>query len=662
MRTRTHAPRATGRPTASTIGNGSQFQPLEARRFLSAAPVADATPAAATLPAPVVVGPGSSTSPGPALTTFEPTFTWKAVTGVTFTAYQINVYDEKLAQLTTYTAPASATSFKLTTPLAAGDDIVWNLRLDDGTTSGPPSTYLYFSTPTDVTIPAPVVTGPGSTTSPGPVLTTSTPTFTWHAVTGANVTSYQLNLKNVTTGAVTSYSVAGTAASFTLPTTLASGDDYVWNLGALDGSVYSPASTALYFQAPATLPAPVVIGPGSTASPGPVLSTTVPTFTWDAVTGVTFTGYQLNLENLTTSTFTSYQIAKTATSFTPPTALGAGDQFVWNLRLVNGNVSGPPSTYLYFTTPGTASLPAPVVVSPGSTTSPGPALTTSKPTFTWDAVTGVTFTGYQLNLKNVTTGTLVSYAISKTATSFTLPTALTTGDDYVWNLGAVNGSVYGPASAALYFQVPAATATLPAPVVIGPGSTASPGPVLTTFAPTFTWDAVTGVTFTAYQINLYDVTTSVSTTYTVATTATSFTLTSPLTPGNAYVWNLRLDNGTASGPPSTYLYFTAPPVSALPAPVILSPGGSASPGTVITSTTPTFTWDAVTGVAFDTYQLNLYDETAAKFLTFQIANTATSFTPPAGTLAAGDAFVWNLRLNIDGTTGMESNYLYFQTP
>ena len=152
----------------------------------------------------------------------------------------------------------------------------------------------------------------------------------------------------------------------------------------------SPASTT-------ALPAPIAISPGSTTSPGPVLDTLTPSFSWKAVTGVTFTGYQINLYDVTTAKFVSYQVGTSATSFTPP-ALTAGNDYVWNVRVVNGSQSGLPNSNNYFQAPAPQALPEPIAISPGSTTSPGPVLDTLTPELSWKAVTGVTFTGYQINL------------------------------------------------------------------------------------------------------------------------------------------------------------------------------------------------------------------------------------------------------------------------
>ena len=253
---------------------------------------------------------------------------------------------------------------------------------------------------------------------------------------------------------------------------------------ALNGNQSGPPSVYLNFQTPSatttTLPAPVAVSPGTTVSPGPVLTTLTPTLTWQAISGVTFTGYQVNVFDVTTNTLVSYTTGAGDTSFTVPTtgALVAGNSYLWNVRALNGTLSGPPSGYLYFqappaTTPVT--LPAPVAVAPGTSTSPGPVLTTLTPTFSWQAISGVTFTGYQINLYNQTTNAGVSYTTGSSVTSFTIPVnaALTAGDSYVWNVRALNGTQSGPPSVYLYFQTFSAIA-LPAPAATSPGSSVAP--------------------------------------------------------------------------------------------------------------------------------------------------------------------------------------------
>ena len=70
---------------------------------------------------------------------------------------------------------------------------------------------------------------------------------------------------------------------------------------------------------------------------------------WEAVAGAT--GYQINVFDVTLSKFTSYTVDAPATSFTIPAgALAAGDAFSWNVRALNGTVTGPESLYYYFQT------------------------------------------------------------------------------------------------------------------------------------------------------------------------------------------------------------------------------------------------------------------------------------------------------------------------
>jgi hypothetical protein len=577
-----------------------------------------------TITGPVAIGPGSTTSPGPVLTTLTPTFSWSAASGITgMTGYQVYLSDITAAKSTSYNVGTSVTSYTLPSGvLTAGDKYSWTVHVVEGSQSGPSSSYMFFQAPPAVTLPAPVVIGPGSTTTPGTVLTTLTPTFTWNAVTGVTgMTGFQLNMYDTPHTGSSSYTIDPTATSFTLPSgVLTAGDAYVWNLRVVAGTQSGPPSTYLNFQAPpaVTLPAPVTIGPGSTTTPGTVLTTLTPTFTWNAVTGVTgMTGYQLSLYDTTHTGTANYTIDPTATSFTLPSGvLAAGDSYVWFLRVVAGTQTGPRSAYLNFQAPPGVTLPAPVATAPGSTTSPGPVLTTLTPTFEWSAVTGVTgMTGYQIYLSDITAAKSTTYSVGASVTSYTPTAALTAGDKYSWTVHIVVGTQSGPSSSYMFFQAPPAV-TLPAPVVIGPGSTPSPGPVLTTSTPTFTWNAVTGVTgMTGYQLNLYDTTHTKSASYTIDPTATSFTLPAGvLSAGDTYVWNLRVVAGTQSGPPSTYLFFQAPPDTAPPAISGITPRtGSTLGGTVVTIIGTGFT--GATAVTFGTVSATSFTVNSATSIT-----------------------------------------------
>lgn len=397
--------------------------------------------------------------------------------------------------------------------------------------------------------------------------------------------------------AAVTFSTNGTNASKNTTATFTTPGAYLFAATATDAqglSIMDVVSVTVN-PATATLAAPVANGPGSTTSPGPLLTTTTPTLTWSAIAGQT--GYQINLYDATTSKLVSYTVGASATSFTVPTgAITAGDSYVWNVRGLNGTQTGPPSSNFYFQTTAAATLAAPTAISPGSTASPGPVLTTTSPALTWSVVIGAT--GYYIYFSDITAGTSTSYTVGASVTSYS-PSGLVAGNAYAWHVNALNGTQSGPSSGYLFFQMPAAV-TLPAPTATSPGSTTSPGPVLTTDAPTFMWSAVPGIT--EYQINVYDSTAGKFTSYAVGASVTSYSPGS-LTPGDKFVWNVRGLNGTQSGPPSNYFFFQTPAVAPP------SVGGAPPPATGGISTsvlTPTLSGklpaSAVTGKTINLHQ------------------------------------------------------------
>ena len=451
---------------------------------------------------------------------------------------------------------------------------------------------------------------------------------------------------------------------------MVAGDAYVWNVRGLNGTQTGPPSVNLFFQAPAptpppTLAAPTANGPGSTASPGPVVSTLTPTLAWTGISGVT--GYSINLYNATTQTLLSYQVGASASSFTVAGGvLIAGDAYVWNVRGVNGTQTGPPSVNLYFQAPAPTTPPtlaAPTSTAPGTSASPGPVISTLTPTLAWTGVSGVT--GYAINLYNATTQTLLSYQVGASASSYTVAAhVLIAGDAYVWNVRGVNGSQTGSPSVNRFFQAPAAATppVIAAPTSTGPGTSASPGPVISTLTPTLTWTGVSGVT--GYSINLYNATTQTLLSYQVGASGSSFTVAAGvLVAGDAYVWNVRGLNGTQSGPPSGYLFFQAPVAAAPPLPMTtaLAPGVTSGSASVPVISNPTLSWSPVASpTPVSGYQIYLTDLTASKTFSYQCGASVTSYTPAPGTLAAGDKFVWNVRSLVGTTSGPPSAYLYFQ--
>lgn len=93
-----------------------------------------------------------------------------------------------------------------------------------------------------------------------------------------------------------------------------------------------------------------------------------------------------------------------------------------------------------------------------------------------------------------------------------------------------------------------------------------------------------------------------------------------------------------------------------------APGTASSPGTLLTTLTPTLSWSAVTGATG--YGVYVSDQTAGGALVYDndsVANV-TSIVLPSGTLTNGRVYRWNMRArNSSGFSGY-STALYFRSP
>ena len=193
--------------------------------------------------------------------------------------------------------------------------------------------------------------GTGTTTSPGPTVTSVTPTSTYNSITAKGTTSYSVtyNVYYNTTNSMTGATSLGTAtqAEFT------SGKTFT-------GLSLSP--NTLYYvilQYSST-----TMGSGSTTSPAPTVTSVSPTSTYNSITAIGTADYATTylVYYNTTNSMTGATLLGTATK----AQLTSGQQFT--------GLSLSPSTLYYViiqysgTTVGT-----------GSTTSPIPSVTPVSP-------------------------------------------------------------------------------------------------------------------------------------------------------------------------------------------------------------------------------------------------------------------------------------------
>lgn len=113
-------------------------------------------------------------------------------------------------------------------------------------TGGSTSIAYALSPPT-----APVITSPGSSTGPGPVIGTLTPTLKWNPVSGADyyalaISKYPYGAGNIIYNPQQVY-----GSSLTVPGgVLVYGEKYRWNMQAHNSAGWSAVSNTLYFQTP----------------------------------------------------------------------------------------------------------------------------------------------------------------------------------------------------------------------------------------------------------------------------------------------------------------------------------------------------------------------------------------------------------------------------
>ncbi|HEY3566321.1 MAG TPA: CHAP domain-containing protein [Thermoanaerobaculia bacterium] len=203
-----------------------------------------------------------------------------------------------------------------------------------------------------------------------------------------------------------------------------------------------PVSGWLHY--PAAVPStPGSPSPGSSGSPGPVLSSATAQLSWGSSSGATY--YSLGVRDLTTNALV---VDTTTTGTSYAAALSPGRPYRWNVAACNATGCSSYTTPLYFQTP--SSVPVmPGSTSPGSTTSPGPVLASATVQLSWGSSSGATY--YSLGVRDLTTNALV---VDTTTSGTSYTAALSPGRPYRWNVAACNATGCSSYTTPLYFQTP----------------------------------------------------------------------------------------------------------------------------------------------------------------------------------------------------------------
>lgn len=555
-----------------------------------------------------------------------PTFRWSDIPAAA--RYDIWVNDRTTGQSGVIRNTNVLTNeFTPNVPLTVGHEYIWTVRaVSSANEAGEWGAHRTFAILNASAAPAPTLTSPVATTID------PTPTFTWTAVPGA--ARYELSVDDLTTGqgqVLSATNITGT--SFTAPTALEAGHEYRWRVRAFnDENSATEFSTSATF----TLTAASQIAPPMLQGPIGTTIDATPTFSWTAVEGAA--RYDLWVNNATTGQNGVIRDQNVSgTTFTPSTPLTAGHTYTWTVRAINES-----GTATDFATARNFKIDNVVTAAAPTTATPAGPTIDATPTFTWMAVNGAI--RYEIQIDNVTTGQAgVIVDGNVTSTSFTPQTALTLGQTYAWKVRAITDDpAFGQFSGSKTFTVSNAGS-------VSPPSLTGPIGRISGTQPTFQWTAVSGAA--RYDLWVNDLTTGQSGVIRQTNvTETSFTPTTPLTPGHAYIWTVRAinDQGAATEFASHKTFEVSAVISA-PTPI--------APPSTTTDTTPTFVWSSVSGAArYDLWVNDLTTGQSGIIRRTDLTSTAYTNVVP---LTRGHSYIWTVRAI--SSAGAVSNWAAHRT-
>lgn len=444
------------------------------------------------------------------------------------------------------------------------------------------------------------------------IISDTLPSFSWPPATDA--VRYELEVVDVSAGNAVVIQQSQLKRTNYRPENALVPSTYAWRYRPFTAAGAGPWSDSQQFTVQATSDKP------SITDPVPLDSQTgaaaLPTFAWTAVTGAT--RYQLWVDDLTNDVDRVInQLNLSQTSFTPSTALTAGEYRAW-VRPFNS--SGPLTTW---------SEPYDFTVSASSTTAgeitgPVGTSTNAAPTIAWRPTTGT----QRLIVTNTDTNTVVIDVDGVNGSAYTPGQGLAPGN-YEARL-EVNGNVIGAPSE---FQIVETSASGASFTNLRSDET---NPV-----PTFGWTAVPGAN--RYELWVDDVTNGVSRLiYDNTLTRTAFQSTTALTPGVYRAWIRANNGGNPIGSWSTPITFRIAEASTTP--TIYAPINDTL------NTLPTVAWSAVRDA-------NLYTVAISQNGTPVASLTSTeNFVTPEIALPPGD---YSVTVTAEGVSGQNSHTATF---
>lgn len=420
--------------------------------------------------------------------------------------------------------------------------------------------------------------------SPTGTLSITRPTFQWSL--GANATSYQLEVDNLTTK-VNGYYTATSTTTSNVSTKFFDEGNYRARVRSVTSTGAFSAWSA-YKTFTVDIPTPAV---PTIVSPKGQIGNAFPTFQWNAV------GFATRYELLVTRTDTNQRVIY-RTNYGPTS-------YVHFSPLVDASYSvvvragNSLNQFSAWSTPTLFSVKSPIPTAPVFA-APGATTTSTNPRFVWNAVDGAAW--YDLRVHNLSTGKMDyirQERLPRTSTFYD-PPYMTQGN-YRAYIRAINGNqVAGPWSAA--YQINVDILPPARPVITGPRG-ANDSPTITTTNPLFTWSAPPRAV--KYELRVNNLTTQQAAVINQPDlTTNSFLATANLPQGNYRAWVRGINVANEVGLWSFGFDFTVDePTPNVP--VILAP--KANSLNYVENANPTFVWE-LNPSAFS-YNLTLFNVT-----------------------------------------------------
>jgi hypothetical protein len=277
---------------------------------------------------------------GATLQTARPIFQWPAIAGAKSYTLQVSTsssFDSLLLNTST-----SHTSYSVGTAFPSKRQLYWRVKTNSGSYIYMPNGYLSFKTGNPPGTPK--LSSPASN---GLVTSYTNLLLEWSnssLPSGVTLSKYQLQVSVADPGFASTLIDTTTSQSNYLMSSLSPNTLYYWRVQAFgsNGS-FSNWSSVKYFRA--------AILPTSLSAPanGATVTTTLPSFQWNAVSGAS--SYTLQVSS--SSSFSSLTLNQTVsgTSYTATSALPAHSKLFWRVQV---NASNGPSLWTAtssFTTP-----------------------------------------------------------------------------------------------------------------------------------------------------------------------------------------------------------------------------------------------------------------------------------------------------------------------